>query len=85
MGIASFVLGIVSILSAIFGFGFAWVALVTGTVGIVLGVIARNNYGGSLATAGFVMSIIGTSLGLFALLLMVLALSWVGSLIGSFV
>ena len=62
MGIASLVLGIISILLSFSGF--AWFAICLGTVGIVLGALARKRYGGGMATAGFVLSIIGTSLTL---------------------
>ena len=57
--IASLVLGILSIVLA---FLYWWVGLIGGIVGIVLGVQARKENPSSLATAGFVCSIIGVVL-----------------------
>lgn len=82
MGIASLVLGITSILCVIVSF--RWLALVLGIVGIVLGVIARKRQGGAMATAGFVLSIIGTSLAVLWFLLWLTVVAWLGGLIGSF-
>ena len=61
MGIASLVLGIISVVLAVFGG--TWVASVLGIVGIILGAVGKKN-GASCAAAGLVLSIIGTSLGL---------------------
>ena len=86
MGIASFVLGIISVFCCLLSlFGFSWAAVITGTVGIVFGVIARKNGEGKLATAGFVLSIVGTSIGLLVLLLVVAAVMWAGSVFGAVV
>ena len=60
MGVASLVLGIVSLLCAIFLSGFQWVGAIAGIVGIVLGVQARKNpENQGIGTAGMVCSIIG--------------------------
>ena len=64
MGIASLVLGIVSIVIAVFISGFGWVGALLGIVGIVLGAIAKKKTpGDKMGTAGLVLSIIGTVLG----------------------
>ena len=66
MAVASLVLGILSILIALFGFGSLWwLGPVLGIVGIVLGVQGKKDYARrGLAQAGFVCSIIGTVLSL---------------------
>ena len=63
MGVASLVLGIVSIVFAVFGQG--WLGAVVGIVGIVLGVQGKkvpDKEG--LAKSGFVCSVVGTVLSL---------------------
>ncbi len=63
MAVASLVLGIIATVLAVFGGG--WIAAIIGIVGIILGALARkNNPGNGMATAGLVLSIIGTVLGL---------------------
>ena len=64
MGVASLILGIVSVVIAVFISGFGWVAALLGIVGIILGALARKNGTGGVATAGLVLSIIGLVLGL---------------------
>lgn len=60
MAIAGLVLGIVSV---VFAFLYVWIGLVTGIVGIVLSVKGRKIPSKKgMATAGLVLSIIGTSL-----------------------
>lgn len=60
MAVAALVLGIVSI---VFSFiGLFWLGVILGIVGIVLGVVARKNAPSGMATAGLVVSIIGTVL-----------------------
>ncbi len=60
LGVASLVLGIVSI---IFSFiGLSTIGLIIGIVGIVLGVMARKKNPTGMAKAGLVCSIIGTVL-----------------------
>ncbi len=67
MGIASLVLGIVSLVFCFFG-PFAFLAPIAGVVGIVLGALARKKLAAEkqptgTATAGLVMSIIGVVIG----------------------
>ena len=81
MGIASLVLGIASILCGVCSF--IWFALVLGVVGIVLGVFARKNQEGGIATAGFVLSIIGASIALLILIAYLALFSWIGRLLGA--
>ncbi len=62
--IASLVLGVISLLFALFGSGTNWIGLIAGIVGIVLGAMARKENQTSLATAGFVCSIVGSVLSI---------------------
>lgn len=63
MAVASLVLGILSILAAILPFVPSWLGAIFGIIGIILGALARKNAAKSgLATAGLVLSIIGTIL-----------------------
>ena len=66
MAVASLVLGIISILIVLFGFGsYWWLAPVLGILGIILGVQGKKDYERrGLAQAGFICSIIGTVLSL---------------------
>ena len=64
MGVASLVLGIISVVLAVLFSGFGWLAALLGLVGIILGSVARKQGQGGVATAGFVLSIIGLILGL---------------------
>lgn len=64
VGVASLVLGIISVVIAVLFAGFGWLAALLGLVGIVLGSSARKQGQGGAATAGFVLSIIGLVLGL---------------------
>ena len=66
MGVASLILGIVSILIGCFSGGLlGWVGTIAGIVGIILGALGRKNEASKgLATGGLVCSIIGTFLGL---------------------
>ena len=64
MGVASLVLGIISLLIALFGSAIGWLGGILGIIGISLGALARKNGQGGIATAGLVLSIIGTVLGL---------------------
>lgn len=62
MSIAALVLGIISVLIGFSG-SFAWVGIITGIIGIILGVLGKKNeqpgqHG--MAVAGLVLSIIGT-------------------------
>lgn len=62
--IAGLVLGILSIVSSftIVFAGLGWLGLVLGIVGIVMGVMAKKRNPSGMATAGLVLSIIGTVL-----------------------
>ena len=61
LGVASLVLGIISIVCAWFGYG-AIVGIILGIVGVVLGAMGRKQSQTGLATAGFVCSLIGLAL-----------------------
>lgn len=77
MGIISLVLGILSI---VFSFLYVYVGLILGIVGIVLGVKARKQAPSSIATAGFVCSIVGTALSAALLVCALCALCALASL-----
>ena len=64
MGVASLVLGIISTVIGAFIPAFGWIGAILGIVGIVLAAIARKNGQKGAATAGLVLCIIGTVLGL---------------------
>lgn len=64
MAVASMVLGILALVFAIVGGGVSWLGIVIGIIGIILAAVARKNGPSGMATAGLVMSIIGTSLAL---------------------
>ena len=69
MAVGSLVLGIVSIVFAVFGLGFP-VGAVCGIIGIILGVLGKKDpEKAGLATGGFVCSIIGTVLSLMFIIL----------------
>ena len=61
LAIASLVLGIVSIVFSFIGLSIP-LGLIVGIVGIILGVMARKKNPCGMATAGLVLSIIGTIL-----------------------
>lgn len=62
MGVASLVLGIISLVWSLFAG--TWISALIGIVGIILGAIARKQAPSGIATAGLVLSIIGTILSL---------------------
>lgn len=64
MGVASLVLGIISVVIAAFFSYIGWLAVILGVGGIVLGAVGRKNGKGGVATAGMVLSIIGVALGM---------------------
>lgn len=64
VGVASLVLGIISVVLALLFSGFGWLAGILGLIGIILGSSARKKGQGGVATAGLVLSIIGMVLGL---------------------
>ena len=59
MAVASLVLGIISLLGFLFS---TWIGLIAGIVGIVLATMAKKAGQPGPATAGLVLSIIGTTL-----------------------
>lgn len=64
MGVASLVLGILSVILAVVFSGFGWLAAILGLVGIILASVAKKKCPDGMATAGLVLSIIGLVLGL---------------------
>lgn len=64
MGVASLVLGILSLVIGVFSAGsLGWLGGIIGIIGIVLGALGKKNENQKgLATAGLVCSIIGTIL-----------------------
>lgn len=61
MGIASLVLGIISVVWSCFGG--TWLSAIVGIVGIILGAVGKKN-AAKCSAAGLVLSIIGSVLGL---------------------
>lgn len=60
MGVASLVLGIISIVIGLFLVGYQWLGAILGLVGIIMGASGRSNpETKGLATGGLVCSIIG--------------------------
>lgn len=68
MGVASLILGIVSLVIAVFFPAIGYIGALVGIVGVILGAMARKNAPSGVATAGMVMSIIGTALALLLFL-----------------
>lgn len=62
MGVASLVLGIISLVWSLFAG--TWISALIGIIGIILGAVARKQAPSGVATAGLVLSIIGTILSL---------------------
>ena len=83
MGIASFVLGILSTLCSVCGA--YWPAVIMGIVGIILAALAKKRGAGGLATAGLVLSIVGTSIALLCIVACVALAAWASNTIGYFV
>lgn len=63
MGVASLVLGIISIVGACFFASIDWLFAILGIVGIILGAVGKKS-NAKCATGGLVCSIIGTVLSL---------------------
>lgn len=85
MGIASLVLGIISIFCGVLGAALAWAGIVLGTAGIVLGTLARRENKTGMATAGFVLSIIGASVSLLYLIAATILVAILGKFFGSII
>ena len=65
MGVCSLILGIVAVVCSFFLPGLNWLGAVLGVVGIIFGALGRKNAEKKgVATAGLVLSIIATVLGL---------------------
>jgi hypothetical protein len=66
MGVASLVLGIISLVWALLAalFGGTWISALIGVIGIILGAVAKKQAPSGVATAGLVLSIIATILSL---------------------
>ena len=62
MGVASLVLGIIALVWSLFGGTF--LSALVGIIGIILGAVAKKQAPSGVATAGLVLSIIGTILSL---------------------
>ncbi|MDO4384884.1 MAG: hypothetical protein Q4E18_02665 [Clostridia bacterium] len=61
MGVASLILGIISLICGIFLAGFQWVGIIVGIIGIILGALGRKDpQKKGIATGGLVCAIIGT-------------------------
>lgn len=78
MGIASLVLGIISLVWSLFGG--TWLSAIVGLVGIVLGAIGKKNKA-SCAVGGLVLSIIGT---IFSLVFYIACIACAGALASAF-
>jgi hypothetical protein len=65
MGVAGLIFGICSLIGGSIPGVNAFPLWLLGIVGIILSVIARKKGGGGVATAGLILSIIGTILSLF--------------------
>lgn len=75
--IASLVLGLISLLCAWFGYG-ALISIITGIIGIILGIKGNKIQQTGMGTAGIVLSIIGLVLSIIVFFACVLC---VGGLI----
>lgn len=79
MGIASLILGLFSLIIAVFFSAWGWLAIILGVVGIILAALAKKKGQGGIATAGLVLSIIGAALGLIFYLACVACIAAAGS------
>lgn len=59
--VASLVLGIIAVVTLFFG-TFAWIGVICGIIGLILGAQARRETPSGIATAGFVLSLIAVIL-----------------------
>ena len=68
MGVAALILGIISVVIGCFFSYIGWIGMLLGIVGIVLAAVAKKKGQKGVATAGLVLSIIGTCLSLILFL-----------------
>lgn len=61
MAVASLVLGIIALICTFSVYG-AWIGLILGIIGIILGIIAKKEQPSGIATGGFICSLIATIL-----------------------
>lgn len=81
MGVASLVLGIISLIMGLFLVGYQWLGAILGLIGIILGAFGRQNTETKgLATGGLVCSIIGFILCIAMYALCASAISSIGRL-----
>lgn len=71
--IASLVLGVISLLCAWFGYG-ALISIITGIIGIILGIKGNKIQQTGVGTAGIVLSIIGLVLSIIVFFACVLCI-----------
>ena len=82
MGIASLVLGIISIVVDLATGGLGFIGVILGIEGSILGALARKRAENhSVATAGLVLSIIGVVLGLIVYVACIACVAGVASLV----
>lgn len=80
MSIASLILGICSIVAAVFGLGFP-IGAIAGIVGIIMGIYGKKDpEKAGMAKAGFICSIIGTILSLLFVVLCASCLGGIGAI-----
>lgn len=81
MAVTSLVLGIISVVVAVFFAGLNWLAVILGVLGIVFGAMAKKQpERKGLATAGLVLSIVGCILGVVMYLACVACVGGLASL-----
>lgn len=82
MAVASLVLGIISLVIALFFGGIQWVGAIVGLIGIILGSQARKlGIKRGIANAGFVCSIIGFILSILFFVVCVLIIGAAGLMV----
>lgn len=77
--IASMVLGIITLICIFFG-PFAWIGIITGIIGLVLGIKSKKQAKSGMATAGVVMNAIGLGLCVLTLVACIICIGGVASL-----
>ncbi len=80
--VASLVLGIIAVVTLFFG-TFAWIGIICGIVGLVLGSMARKENPCGMATAGFVLSLIAVILCAITFIACLACVGAVNSALGS--